>query len=234
MRGVTLPFPPDVEAGEIGRPGVRPGHGSGTAVVAVVRDGHTRPVLPAPARDALVVAVLVFDGVRLLDVTGPLEVFDVATAIGVPYDVIVCSPDGQDVTTSSGLRLGVQRRADQVAGVDTLVVPGGECLVEKAPPAALLTAITTLARTARRTTSVCAGSFALAAAGLLEGRRATTHWKHIATLARRFPELTVDEVSLYVRDGDVLTSAGVSAGIDLALALVEEGRGGRDGARGRA
>jgi transcriptional regulator GlxA family with amidase domain len=172
-----------------------------------------------------VVAVLVFDGVRLLDVTGPLEVFDVAASMGVPYDVVVCSPDGCDITTSSGLRLGVRCRVDEVLGIDTLVVPGGECLVDRAPPAALLAAITTLARNARRTTSVCAGSFALAATGLLDGRQATTHWKHTGTLARRFPAVTVDEESIYVRDGDVLTSAGVSAGIDLALALVEEDAG---------
>jgi transcriptional regulator GlxA family with amidase domain len=171
------------------------------------------------------VAVLIFDGVRLLDVTGPLEVFDVAVCMGVPYRVLVCSPDGLDVTTSSGLRLGVTCAAGAVGAVDTLVVPGGECLVAARPSAALLDAIAVLAEGVRRVTSVCAGSFALGSAGLLDGRRATTHWRHTATLAHRFPAVDVDEEAIYVRDGRFLTSAGVSAGIDLALALVEEDEG---------
>jgi transcriptional regulator GlxA family with amidase domain len=171
---------------------------------------------------ALTIAVLVFDGVRLLDVTGPLEVFDVARELGAPYDVVVCSLDGQDVTTSSGLRLGVGCAAPQLADVDTLVVPGGECLVSAPHPRALVEEIQRLAATARRVCSVCAGSFALAAAGVLDGRRATTHWKHTRALGERYPQLTVDDEAIYVRDGHILTSAGVSAGIDLSLALVEE------------
>jgi len=169
--------------------------------------------------------MLVYDGVRLLDVTGPLEVFDVAIALGARYRVVICSPDGQDITTSGGLRIGVTCRADELATVDTLVVPGGECLVDHGPTAALIASIAHLAADARRVTSVCAGSFALGSAGLLEGRRATTHWKHTATLGRRFPTVTVDPDSIYVRDGRFLTSAGVTAGIDLALALVEEDEG---------
>jgi transcriptional regulator GlxA family with amidase domain len=171
------------------------------------------------------IALLVFDGVRLLDVTGPLEVFDVAASLGTGYEVTVCSPDGTDVTTSGGLRLGVQQRADSVSVVDTLVVPGGECLVTAGPNAALRAAIVDLASGARRVASVCAGAFALGSAGFLEGRRATTHWRHTDTLRRQFPSVTVDEEAIYVRDGRVLTSAGVSAGIDLALALVEEDAG---------
>lgn len=173
----------------------------------------------------LTVAVLVFDGVRLLDVTGPLEVLDVATALGVPYRVVVCSPDGRDVVTSSGLRLGVDAVAAAVTDVDTVLVPGGEVLVDYRPPPVLLTAVDVLAGRARRTCSVCAGSFALAEAGRLDGRRATTHWRHTGTLARRYPAVQVDTESVYVRDGDVLTSAGVTAGIDLTLALVEEDAG---------
>ncbi|HEX4247142.1 MAG TPA: AraC family transcriptional regulator [Pseudonocardia sp.] len=171
--------------------------------------------------DPLDLVVLVYDGVRLLDVTGPLEVFDVATAMGALYRVTVCSPDGRDATTSGGLRLGVQCAATEVLDLDTLLVPGGEVLVG-GTPAAVLTAIRRLAPLARRVGSVCAGSFALGSAGLLEGRRATTHWRHTGTLARRFPGVSVDEDAIYVRDGPIITSAGVSAGIDLALALVEE------------
>lgn len=175
--------------------------------------------------DGRTVAVLAFDGVRLLDVTGPLEVFDVAVTLGAPYAVVLCSPDGADITTSSGLRLGVSAAAHTVGGVDTLLVPGGECLVDLGPTPALLTAIDQLAPGARRVASVCAGAFALGSAGLLDGRNATTHWKHVGALARRFPDVTVDPDAVYVRDGHVLTSAGVSAGIDLALALVEEDEG---------
>jgi transcriptional regulator GlxA family with amidase domain len=175
----------------------------------------------AAAASPLSLVVLVFDGVRLLDVTGPLEVFDVAITMGAPYRVTVCSPDGRDATTSGGLRLGVVCPAAEVTDVDTLLVPGGECLVSGTPPA-VLDAVRRLAPLARRVGSVCAGSFALGAAGLLEGRRATTHWRHTGTLARRFPGVTVDEDAIYVRDGPILTSAGVTAGIDLALAMVEE------------
>jgi transcriptional regulator GlxA family with amidase domain len=174
---------------------------------------------------AIPVAMLVFDGVRLLDLTGPLEVFDVATAMGTGHQVTVCSPGGGDVTTSGGLRIGVQADAASLSTVDTLVVPGGECLVTERPDPALQAAIAQLAPGARRVASVCAGAFALAEAGLLEGKRAATHWRHTGTLRRRFPTVTVDEESIYVRDGRVLTSAGVSAGIDLALALVEEDAG---------
>ncbi|MFI5612707.1 GlxA family transcriptional regulator [Amycolatopsis sp. NPDC051903] len=176
-------------------------------------------------RRSVPVAVLVFDGVRLLDVTGPLEVFDVAAELGTGYEVTVCSPDGRDITTSSGLRLGVERSAAEVYGVDTLLVPGGECLVKPGADDELLTAIQLLARGARRVTSVCAGAFALGAAGLLDGRRATTHWRHADTLQDRYPSVDVDAEAIYVRDGRVLTSAGVSSGIDLALALVEEDAG---------
>ncbi|MFC4948308.1 GlxA family transcriptional regulator [Pseudonocardia sp. GCM10023141] len=171
------------------------------------------------------IAVLVFDGVRLLDVTGPLEVFDVARTLGAAYEIALCSPDGRDVTTSSGLRIGVEHAAGTLAPVDTLLVPGGECLVAAGPSRELVEAITALAADTRRVASVCAGAFALAAVGLLAGRRATTHWKHTTTLGRRFPTVTVVADAIYVRDGRVLTSAGVSAGIDLALALVEEDEG---------
>ncbi|GEL25070.1 putative transcription regulator, AraC family protein [Pseudonocardia sulfidoxydans NBRC 16205] len=169
-----------------------------------------------PARRTHTVAVLVYDGVRLLDV---------AVSMGAPYQVLVCSPDGRDARTSGGLPLGVGYAADSVSDLDTLVVPGGECLVTGPTPTGLLDAVKVLAAGAGRVTSVCAGSFALAAAGLLDGRRATTHWRHTATLAQRYPAVSVDEDSIYVRDGEVLTSAGVSAGIDLALALVEDDHG---------
>jgi transcriptional regulator GlxA family with amidase domain len=169
--------------------------------------------------------MLVFDGVRLLDMTGPLEVFDVAASLGVPYRVTVCSVNGLDVITSSGLRVGVECRVAEIGSVDTLLVPGSQRLVTSSPTAPLVETVRSLASRARRVGSVCAGSFVLGAAGLLDGRTATTHWRYTAELARRFPTVTVDKEALYVRDGPVITSAGVAAGIDLALGLVEEDAG---------
>jgi transcriptional regulator GlxA family with amidase domain len=171
------------------------------------------------------IVMLAYDRVRLLDVTGPLEVF--ATS-GIP--VILCSPDGRDVVTSSGLRIGVNAAVSEITGAHTVIVPGSDDLPGGAFPAGSLDGVATLARDARRIASVCTGAFALAEVGLLDGLRATTHWRHTTTFARRYPRVEVEPDAIYVRDGRMLTSAGVSAGIDLALAMVEED-GGADLAR---
>ncbi|WP_102926743.1 GlxA family transcriptional regulator [Streptomyces noursei] len=177
---------------------------------------------PAPRR----IVMLAFEGARLLDVTGPLEVFSAAARLGGRYEIHICSPDGRSVTTASGTRLAVDAAVPDTAGpVDTVLVPGAEELTEGRFPPGLLDSVRALAGRSRRVASVCAGAFALAGAGLLDGRRATTHWRHTAALAARHPTLTVDPDALYVRDGDLFTSAGVSAGIDLALALVEADEG---------
>lgn len=171
--------------------------------------------------------MLAFEGARLLDITGPLEVFSAAARLGGHYTIHLCSPDGRTVTTASGTRLVVDAAVPDVAGrpVDTVLVPGAEELTRGRFPPGLLDSVRTLAGRSRRVASVCAGAFALAGAGLLDGRRATTHWRHTATLAARHPTLTVDPDALYVRDAELFTSAGVSAGIDLALALVEADEG---------
>lgn len=109
--------------------------------------------------------------------------------------------------------------------VDTLLVPGGECLVVDGADDNLVGAIREHSPHAYRTASICAGSFALAAAGLLDGRRATTHWRHLDTFAGRYPSVVLDRESVYARDGRIWSSAGVAAGIDLALALVADDYG---------
>jgi transcriptional regulator GlxA family with amidase domain len=115
--------------------------------------------------------------------------------------------------------------ADAAGPVDTVVVAGGDRLAERPVERELLDAAGLLAGRTRRVASVCTGAFVLAALGLLDGRRATTHWRHAAVLARRFPRVRVEPEAIHVRDGRYVTSAGISAGIDLTLALVEEDHG---------
>lgn len=175
----------------------------------------------APGRRHTVVFV-VYDGVRLLDVTGPLEVLAVANEHGGAYRTVLASPDGRDVVSSAGVRLGVDRALPDVAApVGTLVVPGAPDWQAVAADQAMLDQIRRLAGGSDRTASVCAGAFALAAAGLLDGRRVTTHWDLADQLAAHFPAVTVDADPIFIADGRVITSAGISAGIDLTLALVE-------------
>lgn len=170
--------------------------------------------------------VVVYDGVRLLDVTGPLEVFAVANEQGGEYRSCLASPDGRDVVANTGTRLGVDLSLSSAdARGATLVVPGGPNWLHTISDAALLDQIRRLSGQSARTASVCAGAFALAAAGLLDGRRATTHWELADQLARRFPLVEVDSDAIFVQDGPVITSAGVTSGIDLALALVEKDLG---------
>ncbi|MHB8235397.1 MAG: GlxA family transcriptional regulator [Solirubrobacteraceae bacterium] len=181
------------------------------------------------AKPRLVVMVL-FDGVQSLDVTGPLEVFSAAgrlldrvddTAPG--YRLLTLSVDGGPVRTSSGLTIAPDGRLDQApTRIDTLIIPGGAGARGVVGDESLIAWIAAASRRSRRTASVCTGAFALAAAGLLDGRRATTHWSAAAALARAYPLVQVDADPIFVRDGDVWTSAGVTAGMDLALALVED------------
>jgi transcriptional regulator GlxA family with amidase domain len=183
--------------------------------------------------------IVVFPDVQSLDVTGPLEVFAgaqrliEATARPEPgYEISIVSVDGQPLTTSSGLRLVPDERLPATAGaepIDTLVVAGGEGHRTAVRDRALLDYVARTATVARRTASVCTGAFLLAAAGLLDGRRATTHWASAAELQRAYPQVHVDPDPIFVNDGPIWTSAGVTAGMDLALALVEQDLG-RDAA----
>ncbi|MFJ9900947.1 GlxA family transcriptional regulator [Streptomyces sp. NPDC091280] len=171
----------------------------------------------------LTVTVLVFPGARLLDVTGPIEVFATANEFGARYRVQIVSEDGADVITSAGTRISADRSVDDVRGPsDVLLIPGGPEWETLIKDDALLDAVRRLNGTAACTASVCTGAFLLAAAGLLDGRRATTHWRFTRQLALRYPSVWVEPDAVFVRDGEMMSSAGVSAGIDLSLALVEE------------
>ncbi|WP_306368006.1 GlxA family transcriptional regulator [Nocardiopsis sp. CC223A] len=173
------------------------------------------------------VVIVVFDGVQSLDVTGPLEVFaEAARAPGADYRVRVGSLGGRAVTASSGLGLVPSVALEEVGRIDTLVVAGGGGARGEADPALVEWLAGACAR-AGRVASVCTGAFLLARAGVLEGLRVTTHWAHCAELSSRFPGVEVDPDPIFVRQGRVLTSAGVSAGVDLSLALVEEDLGRR-------
>ncbi|HEX5199379.1 GlxA family transcriptional regulator [Paractinoplanes rhizophilus] len=162
------------------------------------------------------VQIVLFDGVQSLDVTGPLEVFTYAG-----YRVTTASVGGVPVRTSSGLRLVPDGDLSEVP--DTLVVPGGEGTRE--PPEDVVSWIRANGARAQRIMSVCTGAFLLAEAGLLDDRKATTHWQFCESLRSRHPKINVDAEPIFVRDGRVATSAGVTTGIDLALALVEEDLG---------
>lgn len=172
-----------------------------------------------------VVVIVVFDDVTMLDVAGAGEVFAEANRFGADYRLKIASVDGRDVTTSIGTRLGVTDALSSIESADTILVAGSDNLPRRAIDPELVDAIKAVAGRTRRLASICTGSFVLAQAGLLNGRRATTHWHDVRLFAKAFPDVTVEPDALFVRDGDVFTSAGVSSGIDLALALVEMDHG---------
>ena len=189
------------------------------------------PNLVRAAPAARIVEVLAYPLVQLLDVTGPLQVFatandHVAQAGGVaPYALRVIAKGGQAVTASAGLAIaaGPLPRAGSV--VDTLLVAGGPGVEAAAADPMLVDWVSQHATKARRVASVCTGAFLLAASGVLDGRRVATHWSVCKEFARRYPAVRVEPDPIFVRDGSVWTSAGVTAGIDLALALVEQDLG---------
>ena len=183
---------------------------------------------PNPVR---VIDVLAYPAVQLLDVTGPVQVFasanDLIAAAGGarPYAFRVVAPGGEGVTASAGVALAARPLTKKDEPLDTLLVAGGEGVEAAIENPVLVEWVRQRAGQARRVASVCTGAFILAAAGLLDGRRAATHWKYCAKLAQRFPAVRVESDPIFVCDGAVWTSAGVTAGIDLALALVEEDLG---------
>ena len=176
-----------------------------------------------------VVVIVAFEGFQSLDLTGPAEVFAAAG-----WRVRVVTSDGGPVRSQSGITIVPDGDLGSVRGpIDILMVVGGEGTPGAMNDLRLLRWLPGAARRSRRVTSVCSGAFVLAEAGLLDGKRATTHWSVCDALAERYPAVDVDPDPIYVHDGDVWTSAGVTAGMDLALALVEEDLG-RDVALGIA
>jgi transcriptional regulator GlxA family with amidase domain len=176
------------------------------------------------------VLIVVFDGVQSLDVTGPLEVFAGANSYladrgerGPAYQIAIAGTGREPVRTSSGLTLVPDTDLRAATAPHTLLVPGGEG--SRSGHEEIEAWLRRHGAAAQRITSVCTGAFLLARAGLLAGRRATTHWAYADALARQFPEVIVDPEPIFLRDGPVVTSAGVTAGIDLALTLVEEDAG---------
>ena len=173
------------------------------------------------------ILLLAFPDVQLLDVSGPLQVFASANELAAqqrlaePYAPRVVAAEAGLVTSSSGLALLAHSISSVKGLIDTLIVPGGRGVSAASEDARLTRWIRRQTSRSRRIASVCSGAFLLAEAGLLDGRRVVTHWGRCDELANRYPKLRVETDPIFVRDGDIWTSAGVTAGIDLALALVE-------------
>ncbi|MEV0624145.1 helix-turn-helix domain-containing protein [Nonomuraea sp. NPDC050404] len=167
------------------------------------------------------VVVLALENVLALDIGIPLQVF--GSWPGGPYSLTVCTERPGTLAMHSGPALSVADGLDSLARADTVIVPG--YLEPDAPSAAVTAALAAASAQGSRMVSICTGAFALAAAGLLDGRRATTHWLYAAALAKQYPRVQVRPKELYVDEGQVLTSGGVSAGMDLCLHLIRRDHG---------
>jgi transcriptional regulator GlxA family with amidase domain len=186
---------------------------------------------PSKAKERLVV-VVAFEGVQLLDVAGPVQTFASANEIakdtsGAPYRIVVSSRGGGPLRTSAGLPLLTQplAAATRKTPIDTLILPGGPGVHAALKDGGTVDWVRHQLSSARRIASVCTGAFLLAETGILAGQRATTHWKSCSRLQQLYPDVLVDPDPIYVHDGCIWTSAGVTAGIDLSLALIEEDLG---------
>lgn len=190
---------------------------------------HARTTTHATPRR---VGILVFDGMTTLDAVGPADAFasatfavDAAGSKGRAYDVVTLAVQRRTCTSESGVAIHAASVLESESALDILVVPGGPGLREPGTQRRVATWLKENPTRYRRLVSVCTGIYGVAPSGLLDGRRVTTHWRYAADVARRFPALRVDPNVLYIRDGRFYTSAGVTAGIDLALALIEEDLG---------
>jgi transcriptional regulator GlxA family with amidase domain len=184
--------------------------------------------MPKKSADSRCILILATSGVQLLDAAGPLDVFAEANVQAgyAAYAPVLAGTRPGPIRSSSGTRLLPDIViGDAVPPIDTLLVAGSPHAHEAAPDARLLAWLRQAAPSARRFGSVCSGAFALAAAGLLDGRQVTTHWAVAAQLMQAHPAVKVDQDAIYLRDGRLCTAAGVTAGLDLSLALVEEDLG---------
>jgi transcriptional regulator GlxA family with amidase domain len=199
-----------------------------------------------PARKRRRVVMLSYDGVNLIDLGGPMQAFETANRLlrgedggdggfvgseRVPrgaagYKLVIASAAGGPVTTGPGIEVLTRPLTElETKGIDTLIAPGGSRKGEPVAPPELVAFIARRAPRLRRICSVCTGAFMLAEAGLLDGLKVTTHWNYAARLAAAYPSLNVDPDPIFIREGSIWTSAGVTAGMDLALALIEEDLG---------
>lgn len=168
------------------------------------------------------IAIVIFPGFQLLDAAGPVAAFEIAERFRPEsYDLVLLAPSGGQVASSSGL--GLSARPLRRRPLDTVVVSGGDIIRSMAAAQKIVAWLRCIE--ARRIASVCSGAYLLAEAGLLDGRRATTHWDSTDDFGRRYPKIRLEAEHIFIRDGDVWTSAGISAGIDLALALIEDDLG---------
>ncbi|HXS49707.1 MAG TPA: GlxA family transcriptional regulator [Sphingomicrobium sp.] len=182
-----------------------------------------KPVASDPKR----IGFLAFDGVTLLDLVGPFEVFATANQLSgeALYQTCLIGEVRRPIRADSGFSFHAQLPLDEAGSFDTIVIPGGPGLRVKETNATVAAWLKVHAPETRRIVSVCTGLYGVAAAGLLDGRTATTHWNHAEDAARRFPKVRMDAARLYHEDPPFFTSAGITAGIDLCLALVEQDHG---------
>lgn len=177
------------------------------------------------------VALIGFHGAAALDLTGPHEVFSASSYLArdkavPPYRIVLLADQAGPVRSASGLSLIADASwRDFHEKADTLLIAGGPDMAPLLNNQKFLAWLHTMSRHTRRIGSICTGAFVLAKSGLLDNRRATTHWMEVARLAQEYPTVTVEPDAIYVRDGKIFTSAGITAGMDLALALVEEDLG---------
>lgn len=183
----------------------------------------------AKAVETKSIVMVGYEGAQILDIAGPLEMFAAANILherpdeggSPPYEISLLAKDAGPFETTGGLSLVAHESLEEFSGeVDTLMVSGGDGTLQALEDETLLDFIRQTAGRARRIVSICSGAFLLAEAGLLEGRRATTHWNAAAYFKKRYPDIELEEDAIYVRDGNVWSSAGVTSGMDLALALI--------------
>ncbi|HSY23509.1 MAG TPA: GlxA family transcriptional regulator [Polyangiaceae bacterium] len=188
----------------------------------------SEPRSPKAPRGPRRVGIVVFDGMTALDAVGPAEAFTDAVAPrggAAPYEVVTLGLSKRVCTSDSGFAIRPARTLADAPPCHTILVPGGQGLRKPHVMSVVAAWIAQSARRAERVASVCTGIYGIAPSGLLDGRRVTTHWKFAKDVAARFPKLRVHENELFIKDGRFYTSAGVTSGIDLALALIEEDLG---------